>query len=67
MTAEELRQAAKDRRSVIVPGFNRRLSDEGPTGPERPLPAAFVVNMNWSVVERRLAEMKLHQPTETKT
>ena len=60
MSADELREAAAGRRSVIIPGFNRNL-DRGTAGPERPLPAIFVLNMQWSLVEKRLPSMKLYE------
>ena len=61
MSPDELRQAVKDKRSVIMIGYNRDLNGGDVPGSERPLPAAVVVNMQWCCVEHRLATMKLYE------
>lgn len=61
MSPAELRQAVEDKRSVIMPGYNRDWNRGDLPGNERPLPAAVVVNMQWSCVDRRLPTMKLYE------
>jgi len=53
VTRAELRQAAKDRRSIKWrDGY----------GNTRPSPAAWVLNMSWSIVESRLPDLELYEP-----
>ena len=61
MSSEELRAAAKARKSVLALGFNRDLDGGGLAGSERPLPAAFWINVNWSVVDRALPTMTIYK------
>lgn len=61
MSPQELKRAAKARQSVVALGFNRDLDGGGLAGSERPLPAAFWLNVNWSVVDRALPTMTIYK------
>jgi len=54
MTPQQLMTAALDRRSVV--GFHWNIENS-----ERPMPAAFLIGMPFSVVMRRIGDMKLYE------